>query len=189
MYWLDRGLKMKRILWLLLLITALMTTPTYAAVIRSEICLGGMSKALNDFYDRGGQLYDPDDLRVLSAVMQLENGSNSDECLLLTGSVLLNRKEYCEWAPDTLRECVLQGYGTKFQQYATKTVTELDKVKVTNRVRKLAVQLLLFGQVCPPDIIYQSMNKELGSVWKVIDGEYFAKEKSKSDKSGNGKKK
>lgn len=154
----------------------LLSTNAGAVTITTETSLGGMSKALNDFYDRGGQLYDPDDLRVLSAVMQLENGSNSDECLLLTGSVLMNRAQYCEWAPDTLRECVLQGYGTKFQQYATHTVKHLDTVKVTRRVRKLAVQLLVFGQVCPKEVIYQSMNPKLGKLYRKVDSEYFATE-------------
>lgn len=145
-------------------------------IIKSEIPLGGMSKALADFFDAGNKLYEEEDLKVLSAVMQLENGCNSDECLLLTGSVLMNRAQYCDWCPNTLRECVLQGYGTKFQQYATRTVKKLDTVRATKRVRELAMRLLILGQTCPPEVVYQSMKPNLGKVWKVVDNEYFATE-------------
>lgn len=134
---------------------------------------------LSDFYDAGNELFSQEDLSVLSAVMQLENGGGSDECMLLTGSVLMNRAQYCSWCPDTLRECVLQGYGTKMQQYATRTVTELDTVVVREHVRRLAMQLLIFGQTCPPEVVFQSQNKNLGKIWKVVDGEYFATEKDK----------
>lgn len=135
-----------------------------------------MSKVLDDFYSAGNKLYEEDDLRVLSAVMQLENSVNSDECLLLTGSVLMNRVQYCDWCPDTYRGCVRQGYddGYPYQQYATRTIKNLDTVEVSERVRRLAQKLLVFGQICPPEVIFQSQYKNLGKVWKVVDGQYFA---------------
>ena len=68
----------------------------------------------------------------------------------------------------------MQGYKGRGQQYASHTVENLDTVKVTQRVRDLAIRLLLFGSI-RKDIIYQSMQPGLGTVVEVIDGEYFAK--------------
>ena len=51
---------------------------------------------------------DKTDLKLLSAAMELENGSGGDECLLLTGSVILNRAYYCEWCPDTIKGVLYQ---------------------------------------------------------------------------------
>lgn len=114
------------------------------------------------------------DLDLLSACMQLENGNNGDRCLLLTGSVVLNRRDYVSWCPNTV-EGVLYQKG----QYARDTVNRLEKVIATEHIRLLAKYLLIYGPICPKNVIYQSQQKNLGSdhfdIIKTPDGpEYFA---------------
>lgn len=172
----DRRVLLCLLLLVLIGIIAMQCRPAYADTITGEIPLGGMSKVLSDFYDRGGSLYDQEDLALLAAAMQLENGNNSDRCLLLTGSVILNRAYYCDWAPDTIEGVLMQGYGTKGQQYATSTVQRLYTVQVTERVRKLAVELLVGGPICPKNVIYQAMFKQGSGVYEKVDTEYFCYE-------------
>lgn len=160
-----------------LLVMAGAPTQASADTINREISLGGFSKALNDFYDRGGQLYDPEDLRVLAAAMQLENGMNSDRCLLLTGSVILNRAYSCKWAPNTILGVIRQGYNSKgAQQYASHTVENIDTVKVPDRVKQLAMQLLIYGPICPANVVYQSMFMQGSGLYEKVDTEYFCYE-------------
>lgn len=159
---------------LLLLMAA---EPAQAAMITREKSLGGISKALNEFYDRGGSFFDEHDLEILAAAMQLENGDNSDRCLLLTGSVILNRVYYTAWAPNTIEGVIRQGYKQEgCQQYATYTVENLYTVKVTDRVRLLAKTLLLGGPICPEKVIYQSMFKQGSGIYEKVDTDYFCYE-------------
>lgn len=170
----------------LICLVALLLSPvtkSHADVIKGEIPLGGASKALADFYDRGGSFYTDEDLHVLSAVMMLENEAtgktkeDQDLCALLTGSVLMNRAYYCDWCPDTLRGCVMQNYGKKGQQYASHTVENLDTVVPSERIIKLAKRLLIGGPICPRNVVFQSRYSHLGSdYYMVIEGEYFAYE-------------
>lgn len=155
---------------LICMIPSFFDTSERQVLIDGENIIGGFSKVLDDLE----RSYDKHDLEILSAVMELENGCNSDECLLWTGSVLMNRAMYCKWCPDTLEECVLQNYGKKGQQYASHTVENLYTVEVSNRVYNLAKQLLIWGQVCPPEYVFQSMYPHLGRNQVKIDTEYFA---------------
>lgn len=116
------------------------------------------------------------DWNLLSACMMLENGNNGDECLLLTGSVVVNRAWYCSWCPSTI-EGVLYQKG----QYASHTVNNLETVLVTDHIKLLAKYLLLYGPICPKEVVFQSQQKNLGRKhYKVIDTpdgpEYFAYE-------------
>lgn len=140
--------------------------------------LAGLSKYIDDFYDSGRRFYDDNDLHILSAVMQLENGGANDRCLLLTGSVVLNRVNSAHW-PNTIHDVIFQGYPKRGQQYATHTVENIDTVKVSKHIKKLAQQLLIFGtkKICPENVVYQSMNPRQGSGnYEEINGEYFAYE-------------
>lgn len=120
------------------------------------------------------QQVDENDLNLLSACMQLENGDNGDRCLLLTGSVVLNRVYYCSWCPNTV-EGVLYQKG----QYASHTVKNLKTVLIPERTRILAKFLLIYGPICPKNVIFQSQQKNLGNghydIIETPDGpEYFA---------------
>ena len=171
-------------IWVLVIGTILSLFMLVAYKAKAEVvstnnnALGGYSLIFQRFKQTNRPLYDEEDLHVLSAVMQLENGDANDRCLLLTGSVLINRAKYCSWCPNTLRGCVLQGYKDKSipQQYASHTVENLDSVKVTDRVRRLAEQLLIFGTICPRNVIYQAMSQQGSGVYDKIPSEYNDKD-------------
>lgn len=107
------------------------------------------------------------EIKLLAAAMELENGCNSDLCLMLTGSVILNRVLSPEW-PDTV-------YGVLHQkgQYAEWTLRHLDTVKVSERTMSLALKLVTCGSL-DNEIIFQSMHPELGRVKYKVDTDYFA---------------
>jgi len=110
-----------------------------------------------------------DDILLLAAAMELENGCNSDLCLLYTGSVIINRVNSPRF-PDTI-------YGVLHQkgQYAAWTLRHLDTVKISERTLSLALKLAMCGSL-DTEIIFQSMHPELGHVKYHIDTEYFATE-------------
>lgn len=110
-----------------------------------------------------------EDILLLAAAMELENGCNSDLCLMLTGSVILNRVEHPRY-PNTI-------YGVLHQkgQYAEWTLRHLDTVKVSERTMCLALKLAMCGSF-DTEIIFQSMHPELGHVKYKVDTDYFATE-------------
>ena len=110
-----------------------------------------------------------DDILLLAAAMELENGCNSDLCLMLTGSVILNRVAHPRY-PNTI-------YGVLHQkgQYAEWTLRHLDSVKISDRTMSLALKLAMCGSL-DTEIIFQSMHPELGHVKYKVDTDYFATE-------------
>ena len=108
-----------------------------------------------------------DEILLMAKVMELENGCNSDLCLLYTGSVILNRRNSAEW-PDTVQGVIYQK-----GQYAAWTLRHIDTVKISPRVMSLALKLATCGPL-DEEIIFQSMHPELGKVKYHIDTEYFA---------------
>lgn len=110
-----------------------------------------------------------DDIYLLAAAMQLENGMNSDLCVYLTGTVIINRVR-SPYFPNTVK-------GVLFQkgQYADVTLRNLYTVKITERVLSLALRVAMHTPI-DSDIIFQSMQPKLGKVRYIIDGEYFATE-------------
>ena len=107
------------------------------------------------------------EIELMATAMELENGMNSDLCLLYTGSVILNRTK-ASWCPDTVEGVLLQP-----GQYAEYTLKRLYTTKASDRVFALAVQLAIHGSL-DEELIFQSMQPHLGKVKYVIDGEYFA---------------
>lgn len=121
-------------------------------------------------YGSGAEILTVEEIKLMAAAMELENGMNSDLCILLTGSVILNRRNSPEW-PDTVQGVLLQK-----GQYAQHTVRNLYKVKVSERVMCLALKLATHRPL-DPEIIFQSQYKNLGRIKYIVDGEYFATEK------------
>jgi len=113
--------------------------------------------------------YSIEEIQLLAAAMELENGCNSDLCILLTGSVILNRVAHPRY-PNTI-------YGVLHQkgQYAEWTLRHLDTVKVSERTMSLALKLIMCGSR-DKEIIFQSMHPELGHVKYKVDTDYFATE-------------
>lgn len=115
----------------------------------------------------GAEMLTVDEILLMAKVMELENGCNSDRCLLLTGSVILNRRNSPEW-PDTVQGVIYQR-----GQYADWTLRHIPTVKVSGRVMALALKLATCGTL-DHEIIFQSMHPELGRVKYHVDTEYFA---------------
>lgn len=112
-------------------------------------------------------IFSVEEIKLLAAAMELENGMNSDLCVLLTGTVILNRVRSKNY-PNTIK-------GVLFQkgQYAKHTVDNLYKVKVSDRVMSLALRVATHRPL-DPDIIFQSMYPHLGKVRYKVDTDYFA---------------
>ena len=110
-----------------------------------------------------------EEILLMAKVMELENGCNSDLCLLYTGSVILNRRSSPRY-PDTV-----QGVIYDKGQYADWTLRHIPTVKVSGRVMALALKLATCGTL-DDELIFQSMHPELGHVKYKIDTEYFATE-------------
>lgn len=120
------------------------------------------------------------DTKMLADVMWLENGhtgkteAENRECLILTGTVVLNRmKSNDKWLH-------LKGEKTVYDvifasgQYAVSTKEGLGKTDTPDWVYELAEDMLNYGTNVPEYVIYQSTQPGLGTHWKKIDGEYFA---------------
>ena len=115
------------------------------------------------------ELLTVEEIKLMAAAMELENGMNSDLCVMLTGSVILNRRNSPAW-PNTVKAVLFQK-----GQYAKHTLNNLYTVKVTERVMSLAIELALWGSI-DKEIIFQSMNPKLGKVKYKVDTDFFATE-------------
>lgn len=138
------------------------------AVLLACCLIGAMSAAPASAKNGiGAEMLTVDEILLMAKVMELENGCNSDRCLLLTGSVILNRRNSPEW-PDTVQGVIYQK-----GQYAQWTLRHIETVEVTGRVMALALKLATCGTL-DDEIVFQSMHPELGRVKYHVDTEYFA---------------
>jgi len=117
----------------------------------------------------------PEDVQLLAEVAYLENGSTGDnedeniQALIATMAVVCNRMKGEGWGGPTMKGVIyMRG------QYASDTKNRIGKAKVPQYVIDLAEEVLTYGTNVPDYVVYQSMQKNLGTRWKVIDGEYFA---------------
>ena len=119
-----------------------------------------------------------DDVMVLGDVGWSENGStglteeDNIAAILLTMIVPLNRWHSGKWG-NTLREVIWAK-----NQYAQSTKNDIGKIDTPEWVYELARELLTYGSNVPDYVVYQSMQPNLGTVWKTIENgrkdEYFA---------------
>ena len=126
------------------------------------------------------------DSRMLADVMWLENGhtgkteAENRECLILTGSVVLNRMKSGEWGGKTVKEVIFcRG------QYASHTKNNIGKTDTPDWVYELAEEMMNYGTNVPDYVIFQSQQPKLGTRYKVIDGEYFATSGGHKDEGVN----
>ena len=119
--------------------------------------------------------YTKEDVELLANIMYLENGSTGKtedenrQVLIATGSVVMNRVKSKEWGGTTIKD-VLYAKG----QYASATKNHIGKVEIPQYIYDLAEEFLMYGTNVPNYVVFQSMQSKLGTVWKIIDGEYFA---------------
>lgn len=151
---------------LILLLFCSCTFTSSAQTIKGSTALGGYSKDLSNFFDSGHELYKKEDLNLLAEVMFHENGSNSDKCILYTGSVVLNRVHDKEF-PNSIHDVLYQK-----GQYST---TKLFFTKpIPKHIYELAKELLIFGSQLDEAYLFQAMFVQTKEYIKV-DTEYFCK--------------
>lgn len=109
------------------------------------------------------------DRELLAQVMYWENYSNGEEAMLLTGSVVLNRRDYCEWCPDTIE-------GVLYQKGQYSTTGKFYTKEIPAEVYDLAEKLLRGGSVAPENVIYQAMFTQGSGVYKKVGTDYFCYE-------------
>lgn len=102
-------------------------------------------------------------MNQLAAVIDLENSCGNDECKLLTGSVPLNRMKSKNWKGDTLEE-IIMAKG----QYASKTRNNFKTYKASEHTKLLAKYLLVYGPICPSNVVYQGMSKNGSGIYRSI---------------------
>lgn len=107
-----------------------------------------------------------EDVNYMAEALYYENYCNGREAMLLTGYVIRNRRDYCKWCPDTVKEVLLQKgqYSTKGKFFTKGIPTEC---------KSLALRILIFPNPTPKDLIYQAQFKQGHNVYKQIGTDYF----------------
>ncbi len=109
------------------------------------------------------------DLDLMAQIIWWENGMNSDRCMLLTGSVVLNRVAD-KGFPDSI-----YGVWSDKGQYSTYKYIGKDE-DIPDHVYDLARELLEHGSLAPADVIYQAMFKQGSGVYEQIESSYSKKD-------------
>lgn len=104
------------------------------------------------------------ELNHMSGTVTKENGDNSDLIQLLTASVIENRKQSSKWKGSTTEEVVMAKEG-KYWQYAKVTRDNFKTVKSSRRTRYLCKFVLIFGPICPENVVYQGQSKNGSGVY------------------------
>ena len=107
------------------------------------------------------------ELKYMSGAVTKENGDNSDLIQLLTASVIENRKRSSKWKGSTTEEIVMAKEGP-YWQYAEPTRKNFKTVKSSRRTRYLCKFVLIFGPVCPENVVYQGQSKNGSGVYMSI---------------------
>ena len=110
---------------------------------------------------------DNTDLQYLAGAMMIENGHNSEECVFLTGAVIMNRVHSDNWKGDTIEKII-----TAKGQYANITVNGFRTKQCSDRVLAIAKYILLYyepGFQVPAEVVYQG--QAINGKGKIIDGE------------------
>lgn len=112
------------------------------------------------------RMYTEYNLMLLAKLLEAENGSASDECIYLTGVVVLKRVKSKAY-PNTIYDVIHQK-----GQYST--ASKLDSINPSDKCLEIAEELLIYGVDDYPDkLVFQSMFPQGSKTYAVLDGEYF----------------
>ena len=100
---------------------------------------------------------DKTEIKYLASEIELEVGNGDDETKLLCGSVVINRIKSDKWKGSNVEEVVFAKEGP-YWQYAKDTRDALKTHKPSTHSKILAKYLLIYGPVCPDNVMYQGMN-------------------------------
>lgn len=123
-----------------------------AGIILALIMTGQITKASQIPGD-----VDTTEMNNLASEIELEVGNGDDECKLVCGSVVINRINSDKWKGSTVEEVVMAKEGP-YWQYAETTRKGLKTHKPSKHSKLLAKYLLIYGPVCPENVMYQGMN-------------------------------
>lgn len=123
-----------------------------------------------------------EDVQIIAEAAWLENGSTGKtenenrQCLIATMAVIINRMEnddkWLHKKGEKTAYDVIMAPG----QYALPTRNGIGHTFVPDWVVELAREVLNYGCNVPDYVLFQSTQSKLGTVWKIIDGEYFSTE-------------
>lgn len=119
--------------------------------------------------------YTDEDKTILAATMYAENYISGRYEMMLTGSVVINRKNSPRF-PNTIKDVVFQIDG-EYEQYAKRTKNIVERVlrgeeTIPSECYDLAEILLKYGSIAPPKVQYQAHFNQ-GDVFWEWKGEQF----------------
>lgn len=120
--------------------------------------------------------YTEEDKTILAATIYAENYISGRYEMMLTGSVVINRKNSPLY-PNTIKDVVFQIDG-EYEQYAKRTKGIIERVlrgeeTIPSECYDLAEILLKYGSITPSNVFYQAHFKQGTGVFWEKDGEYF----------------
>ena len=119
--------------------------------------------------------YTDTDKTILAATIYAENYISGRYEMMLTGSVVINRKN-SPLFPNTIKDVVFQIDG-EYEQYAKRTKNIVERVlrgeeTIPSECYDLAEILLKYGSIAPPNVLYQAHFNQ-GNVFWEWKGEQF----------------
>ena len=120
---------------------------------------------------------DPTEYKHMCGAVEIENGNltgitdkeyaNDMRRCLLTASVIENRKQSDSWKGSTTQEVILARDGG-YLQYAPVTRNGFKTKEASDRVKLCVKYVLLFGPICPKNVVYQGQSKNGSGVYDSI---------------------
>lgn len=119
-------------------------------------------------------------LTYMSGAVTVENGDNDILTQLLTASVIFNRMQTEEWGGPTVQGVIEKKMG-RYWQYASITRRLYKSKHASDLTKLLCKYVLIYGPVCPYDVVYQGQSKNGSNLFTKIKGvggkyEYFCYE-------------
>ena len=153
--------------------TTVVTQADEITALKSEIkLLEGIVEGYNTVSESD---YTNEDKTILAATIYAENYISGRYEMMLTGSVVINRKN-SPLFPNTIKDVVFQIDG-EYEQYAKRTKNIVERVlkgeeTIPSECYDLAEILLKYGSIAPPNVLYQAHFNQ-GNVFWEWKGEQF----------------
>ena len=128
------------------------------------IVLGMIYAGIITSPDQLKQKVDETEWKYMAGAAEIENGNETDKPfddmrrLLLTMSVIKNRIDSSNWNGDCVEEVIMARDGG-YIQYAPVTRNGFKTVEVKERTLLLAKYILIYGPICPKNVVYQGQTK------------------------------
>lgn len=112
---------------------------------------------------------EPPELETLAKIIYSEAGSQGWDCMIATGSVILNRRDhgYSWQTGDSIMEV-----WSRQGQYST--YKNRDYIEPSEEAFEAAEYLLINGSQLPSYVLYQSRSQAGDYVYTILEGEVFS---------------